>query len=273
MGRRSTCIGRLALASLLASVPVEASTGFVVARRDVAALAGANVDSVDPRARLWFVPGDERGHGRVCFGPGVDTPLGGMNAAGLFFQRLRLDGPAHPRPADKKTHSGNALDRVMGSCSTVDEVVRHFRRYDLGFGDAHVIFGDATGAAAIVERGAIHKKTRNGRLQVATGFRLSTTTPQEAGCPRHRAVTESLGECEAPSLEDVRAALSAASGNTTVYSTAYDLANADVYVYLSRDFRNAVRIDLAEELAEGAQEHDLAEFFELRLLRQAMSKR
>jgi hypothetical protein len=262
----------LLVALCAATNPGEACTVFLVAR-DGAILAGNNEDWVDPDTKVWFVPGAKKKnrttHGRVYFGFGDGWPQGGMNEKGLFFDGLALDGEEDEADPEKRVAAGNIVDRVMANCANVQEALDLLEKYDLGFGNAQLFFGDASGDAAIVERGATHRK--DGDYLVSTNFRLSRKTPEEAGCPRFQAAGNVLAGCGSPTLESARDALAASKQEITLYSNVYDLATGDVYVYLDHDFRNVIHFNLAEELARGEKTYDLPDFFERRLLKQESS--
>ncbi len=262
----------LALVLAVNSTPGRACTVFLVARGG-AVLAGSNEDWVAPDSKIWFVPGVKKGRrttlGRVYFGFGDGWPQGGVNEKGLFFDGLALDGEQDEADPEKQRASDNVVDLVMASCATVAEALEMLDTADLGFGNAQLLFGDATGDAALVERRATHRK--DGDFLVSTNFRLSRRTPEQAGCVRHAAATGVLASCGVPTVDSARDALEASKQDITLYSNVYDLVTGDVVIYLGGDFRNAVRFNLAEELAQGEKTHELTRFFEHRLLRQQVS--
>jgi hypothetical protein len=268
----SGLLAGLALTCVLTSSPGEACTVFLVARGD-AVLAGNNEDWVDPDTRVWFVPAQQKKRrttlGRVYFGFSDGRPQGGMNEKGLFFDGLALNGAEDEADPEKLEARGNLVDRVMANCSTVQEALDLLEKYDLGFGNAQLFFGDAGGDAVVVERNATHRKS--GEFLVSTNFRLSRRTAEEAGCARYAAATGGIADCGVPTVESVREALAASKQDITLYSNVYDLVAGEVHLYVNHDFRTAIRFNLAEELAKGERSFELPDFFERRLLRQEAS--
>lgn len=255
MRRRSIL---LAMACLIAAPrPAPACTVFLCARGGVV-LAGNNEDWADHDTRIAFHPADDRSFGRVYFGFADGYPQGGLNDRGLFFDGLALEGTAEARPG-REPFAGLLTDEAMRRCSTVAEVVELFERYDFpALARAQLLFGDAKGDAAILERGAIVRK--RGGHQVATNFRQSVTPPADARCPRHAKASALLEACGEPTVAAMRGVLDAVDQEITVYSNVYDLVARDVYVYLERDFAGGVRFQLEAELKKGRRTLELASF-------------
>ena len=255
-------IAALLITTVIGAAPARPCTVFLIAR-DGRVLAGNNEDWTDPNTKIWFVTKeDDAHHGRVYFGFGNWFPQGGMNEEGLFFDGLALNGAQDPKPEGKPTFEGNLIDEAMKTCADVGEVVALFERWDFGFGNAQLMFGDAGGRSVVIERGVIHEK--RGEFQVSTNFRLSRQTPEESGCRRYAAATDSLEAARGATIDAARAALEASHQRITVYSNVCDLVNLDVYLWLNHDFETVVEFNLLEELAKGDERYSLPEFFAAR---------
>jgi len=242
------------------AAPALPCTVFLIAR-DGVVLAGNNEDWTDPDTKIWFeVAEKEEHHGRVYFGFGNWFPQGGMNAAGLFFDGLALNGKQDPKPEGKSTFEGNLIAEAMKTCADVDEVMALFEKWDFGFGNAQLMFGDAKGRSVVIERGVMHAKS--GDFQVSTNFRLSRQTPKESGCRRYAAASKTLAGAEEATIDAARKALEASHQSITVYSNVYDLVQRDVYLWLNHDFDSVVQFNLDDELAKGSRRMDLPAFFE-----------
>ena len=66
-------------------------------------LSGNDEDFWSPNTRMWFVPGEDGGYGRVFLGFDDGYPQGGMKQAGLVFEvdvALRLDDVGEVEGAD-----------------------------------------------------------------------------------------------------------------------------------------------------------------------------
>jgi len=253
----------LALLAVVFAGPTEAGTGLVVVR-DERVLAGASGEGFPEQGRIWFVPGKGPASGRVLFGSSRSDPVAGLNEAGLFFEALPLPGAPDVATGDKPPLAGRLASRALRSCATVDEVRALAEANDIGSGDEQLLFADATGAAILVERNAVH--AMEGSYLVATNFRLSRAVEGELPCPRYEAARSVLEKPDLPALDAARDALSAACQESTAYSAVCDLARQRVHFWVGRNFRTAASFDLAEELRKGEREVDLQEFFEGRLL-------
>jgi hypothetical protein len=257
--------GGLLLASLVVflQAPLEAGTGVVVAREGQV-LAGASEDGLGRDASIWFVPARKSNLGRVCFGLSKSAPRAGLNDKGLFFQALPLTGEPDPPVEGKQPSTGNLALRALRTCATVAEVRELLETEDLGEGDEQFLFADATGAAILAERGAVHEMS--GDSFVATNFRLSRASTGEIPCPRYLAAGMVLGKPDVPSFDATRGALAAAVQDSTLYSVVFDLVDGKGYLWAGRDFGNAAEFDLTKELNKGAHEDDVRDFVDRRLL-------
>jgi hypothetical protein len=226
-------------------------------------LGGNNEDYVDPQTRVWFVPGEDGGYGRVYFGYANFFPQGGMNDQGLFFDAMAVDELVDVPQGEREAVGSQLVDTIMTECATVACAIDYFETYHLldtwGF---QFLFGDAAGHSAIIEPLAIIPL--EGDYQVGTNFYQSTTSAQASGCWRYPIATTMLEAAREVSVEVMRNVLDAAhidEGSPTLYSNVYDLNNRLVYLYLFHDYENAIVIDLEEELALGPHAYEIAALF------------
>jgi hypothetical protein len=247
-------------------------TAFLVAR-DGAVLAGNNEDWTDPNTRVWLHPAKDGRYGRVYFGFSDGFPQGGMNEKGLFFDgfALETDEPA-PKGREPFEHGLSQLvDDVMGRCATVAEALEWFERYEMGYGRGQLIFGDAKGDAALIERNAVVRKS--GDFLIGTNFRQSKVEPKKSGCSRWARADSMLREARNVDVDLVRGVLEATQQKLTVYSNVYDLARGDIHLYLNHDFTRGAKFNLREELQRGERALGLPAFFEeLRARKPAASR-
>jgi hypothetical protein len=226
-------------------------------------LVGNNEDSDNPRTRLWFVPADGSRHGRLYVGYDDLFPQGGMNDRGLWF-----DGFVAPRVQDgrgqrRPRFSGNLLDEAMATCATVAEVVALFERYDRDFLESAVVmFADASGDAASIERYAVVRKT--GPHFVQTNFHQSGATRRGPG-DRYRLATTMLGQAGDAISHDLFVDVLAATRQTgpyrTVYSNVYDLTTRRMTLFQPDDPARTVTFNLEEELAKGRRVLEIPALF------------
>jgi hypothetical protein len=125
------------------------------------------------------------------------------------------------------------------------------------------IFGDATGASAIIEGDAI--LPRQGDCQIVTNFRQSIF-PSGKGydCGRYKIASARLQAVPEPTLDEFRRILAATHSegqDVTLYSYIADLTQGLVYLYHFHNFENVVVFDLRKELAKGRHVYDLPDLF------------
>jgi hypothetical protein len=225
------------------------------------------------------LPAAEGKFGRVYFGfdaghtpdggMGLLHPQGGMNEQGLFFDGASAEDVQVPRDSSKAPHDHEVCSilKAMEKCSTVDEVIEYFERYDCsGFWNGQFLVGDRFGNSAILEPLTVIRKT--GRYQVVTNFLQSRTPPETPRDPRYRLAARLLEESDGVSVDLMRRVLSAThweehSGSMTVtlYSYICDLKRGEIYVYNFHDFEEVLKINLREELAKGESLRTIASLF------------
>ncbi|MDP8268342.1 MAG: hypothetical protein P9L97_06385, partial [Candidatus Tenebribacter davisii] len=115
-------------------------------------LVGNNEDWKDPNTVIWFQPGE--GEKFDCMYVGFDDyfPQGGMNETGLCFDGFATKSKPITKAAGKPGFQGIMNKHIMETCSTIDEVIAEFDKYNLQFLDgAMLMFVDKTGDAVIIE--------------------------------------------------------------------------------------------------------------------------
>ena len=99
-----------------------------------------------PISRLIRLPGNKLA--RLWYG-WDDFAQGGINEAGLFF-----DGAVTPEqdiPGGGRGPKGNLGDDILARCHTVNEALQFLEDRDIALSNAHMMLGDASGHAVVVE--------------------------------------------------------------------------------------------------------------------------
>ena len=240
----------------------QACTG-IYAFQDGVALAGNNEDYWNPNIKMWFVPAQPGALGRVYFGFDNLFPQGGMNEKGLFFDGFATRAVPATKSRHKPRMARDLLDRVMAKCSTVDEVVSEFEKYNLEpLARAMLFYADKHGNSVIIEGDNFVKKS--GRYQICTNFYQSQMKPEEYTCRRYKAANEMLAKSTTISVDLFRRILDTAHAegpSYTLYSNICDLTNGKIYLYHFHNFDNVVELDLATELKKGQRVIDIPTLF------------
>lgn len=243
---------------------------IVYAADDDMALAGNNEDWTGLFAKIRFLPASEGKFGRVYFGfDPVRWPQGGMNDQGLFFDAATAESVHVPRDPSKLDHghAGDLIVKAMEECTTVEEVLDYFARYDCsGPWSGHYLVGDRFGDSAIIEPLTVIRKSN--RYQVITNFLQSRISPETSKEPRYLLARRLLDASDKISVDLIRRVLSAThweeysgSMTVTVYSYICDLKQGEIYVYNFHDFTEVVKFNLRDELAKGESLHTIASLF------------
>lgn len=234
------------------------------------ALAGNNEDWNKPYGNIWFLPPEKGKFGRVYFGwiiNDVKYPQGGMNDKGLFFDGATAKHVIVPCDSSKIPYEGSLILKAMEECSTVEEALKLYDRYDVsGSWGGHYLVGDRFGDSAIIEPQTVIRK--QGKFQVATNFFQSGTKPENITDTRYRIATEILGKSDTISIDLFRRILNAVhyeeysgSMTATIYSYICDLKRGEIYLYNFHNFEDVVKINLQEELKKGDRVHSIVSLF------------
>ena len=235
-------------------------TGIYI-HNDSITLAGNNEDWTDYKTKMWFVPSENGNFGRVYFGYSNFYPQGGMNEKGLFFDGFATAPHEVVNSEGKEIFNGNLSDYALATCSTVEEVIKLYKSYNLNqFKNFMLMFGDAHGKSVIIEGDDFI--INEGEYQVCTNFCQSKTKTADIRCWRYLKADAMLKTNSGISVELCKSILQKVSQvGLTQYSNIYDLKNKKVYLYHFRNFDNVVEIDLQKELKKGKKSYDIASLF------------
>ncbi len=252
----------LALLFAFTSVPGAACTGVVIAR-DGHVVVGGNEDWFRNDSYLWAEPAAGRLHGVVYFGYEIRGEFGnsepywyefqGINSAGLFFDSFSAPCAGLSDEEQFKPRMTRRMEQlIMRWCSTVEEAVRMITQYDRAFMTCmQYLLVDRTGAAAVVENGAV--VWMEGDTFALTNFYLSDRTHGHWPCWRYDIATQMLAAKSEPTVEWVAAILNAAHTPATRYTIVCDLTTTIANAYYVGDFHRPISIDLALLWAEGSE--------------------
>jgi tetratricopeptide (TPR) repeat protein len=234
------------------------------------ALAGNNEDANRFDSYIWFLPAEKGKFGRIYFGwriKNVRYPQGGMNDKGLFFDGATAENVKVPRDPSKLPYEGNLILKAMEECSTVEEVLKLYDRYDVsGNLGGQYLIGDRFGNSAIIEPQTVIRK--KGKYQIATNFFQSKTKPENSTCERYHIAEELFEKSDNISVDLFRRILNATHQEvcsqwmtSTIYSYICDLKKGEIYIYNFHNFEDVVKINLQEELTKGERFHPILSLF------------
>ncbi len=121
---------------------------------------------------------------------------GGINEAGLFFDGAVT--PLQQKIKGAKKYKGNLGNELLAKCKTVEEALEFLKNNKIGLPDAHMMLGDASGNAVVLEWiDGIEKiiSIENNQL-IMTNFLLADPSIGNHPCPRYNAIQSAIEKME-----------------------------------------------------------------------------
>lgn len=192
-----------------------------------------------------------------------DFAQGGINESGLFF-----DGATTPEEALAEGHTqpkGNLGDQILARCKTVQEALAYLEQQKIALTNGHLLFGDRTGNAVVVEWVSGQRRTvpiAHNQLMV-TNFLLTDTTRGNYPCPRYAAMEQELNrlrqsknpvglrEVGQVAARAVQPKSKDATGREagTLYSTFINITDMEFVLVYQLDNAKMNKLDLKTEFA------------------------
>ncbi len=221
---------------------------------DVDAYIKIEPKSKNKYARLWY---------------GWDKfAQGGINAKGLFF-----DAAVTPEQEKIKGYSNpnkNLGDRILAHCATVDEALIFLEKEKIALNKSHIMFGDKTGKAVIIEWVNRERKLHwiDGNKLIMTNYLLSKPEAGNYPCYRYESIENRILQME-ESGEDISLLK---VGNTfglasqparemengrkagTVYTTFIDITDYKFFLVSRLNNENVIKLDLITEFSKSKEQ-------------------
>jgi choloylglycine hydrolase len=221
----------------------------------------------DVKPYIRIIPNSTKELGRIWYG-WKNFGQGGINEKGLV-----IDGAVTPEqkiPAGyKPSPKGNITDKILARCKTVDEAVHYLEEKKIALKNAHLLLGDKSGKAVIIEWINGIKQIvaiKNNRL-VATNFNLSDTSQNKRTCWRYPLIQKGLDVLDARDTKDtidlkavgnviakaVQLPQTDPTGKVggTLYSTFIDLTEMKFILVFKLDNSKIQKLDILKELQTG----------------------
>lgn len=190
-----------------------------------------------------------------------DFAQGGVNSSGLFFDAAVT--PDQKMPKGYRLPDGNIGDRILAKCRTVEEALTYLEKEKFAVHQSHLMFGDATGRAVIIEwiDGEQHVIEMDGNYLIATNYLLLKPEAGNYPCNRYASIEERIQELDAaggpkgfPGISNLTGGAMQVprkleNGNTvgTLYSSFIDLTDMKMVFLPKLDNSRVLQFDLAEE--------------------------
>ena len=216
----------------------------------------------DQKVVLRILPAKAGTYARLWYG-WHRFAQGRVNENGLFF-----DGAVTPESAIPEGYGpprGNLGDRILAKCKVVEDALKLLEDEKIALDNAHMMFGDSTGNAVVVEWVDARKRLIwiQDRKLIMTNFLLAKPELGGAPCPRYQSIEKNIEafrhQDKEVTLLGVGNMLGAAvqvprkteDGRQagTLYSTFMDLKNLKLVFVPKLDSSKAVKLDLRQEFS------------------------
>lgn len=144
------------------------------------------------KAYIQINPETDKSYARLWYGWN-DFAQGGINQHGLFF-----DGAATPKQQITQGYHDpkgrNVGDEILATCKTVDEAITWLEKEKIAISEGHIMFGDSTGNAVVIEWVQGEKKIVHiaDNMLITTNYLLTDTTAGNYPCYRYNSIEERL---------------------------------------------------------------------------------
>lgn len=155
---------------------------------------------LDVDAYIQIEPKSKKKFARLWYG-WENFAQGGINEKELFFdaavtpEQEKIKGYGNPK--------NNLGDKILSSCSTVDEALKFMEKEKIALNKSHMMFGDKTGKAVIVEW--VHGKRQlhwiEGNKLIMTNYLLSEPKAGNYPCYRYESIEKRISELENNEVE------------------------------------------------------------------------
>lgn len=239
---------------------VDAKTGKIYAVNnedywyDVDAYIKIEPKSRNKLARLWY--GWE------------NFAQGGINEKGLFFdaaitpEQERIKGYGNPR--------NNLGDKLLAHCSTVEEALAFLESEKIALNQSHIMFGDKTGKAVVVEwingERKLHWIEEN--KLIMTNYLLSDPEAGNYPCYRYKSIEDRIMEMENSGEEISLLKVGNTFGQAaqpareqeegrvggTVYTSFIDITDNKFFLSYKLSNNNVIQLDLDIEFSKSKRQ-------------------
>lgn len=252
---------------ILESIKPHSCTIFTAVQEETV-LYGDNFDFHEGDLVIGFYPPSGNGYGSIHFGykKGQGQSYSRVvNDQGLAWAVNSIPrGKLNPHPERPYSHAeDNYFSTISKRAATVEDAIRIARFFDFGDGlEVQIHIADASGDAVVIGPGRdgeiefTRKPAGQGYL-LSTNFNLAIPErgPVDFRWDTASSMLDTLHGSQTLTPEFAGEVLNAVHLKTltthTLFSNVIDLKNGDIYIYYMSQYDQAVKINIAEELAKG----------------------
>lgn len=215
---------------------------------------------LDVDAYIQIEPKSKKENARLWYG-WKNFAQGGINDKGLFFdaavtpEQEKIKGYHNPK--------NNLGDKILAFCSTIDEALAYIEKEKIALNKSHMMFGDKTGKAVVVEWVNGERKLhwiKDNKL-IMTNYLLSEPELGNYPCYRYNSIEDRISEMEKSGEEITLLKVGNTFGQAgqppreseegrvggTVYTSFIDITDNKFFLSYKLSNENVIKLDLSIE--------------------------
>ncbi len=247
--------------------PSKSAACSVLYYKDIAAGKIYAVNSedffLDVDAYIQIEPKSKKNFARLWYG-WDQFAQGGINEKGLFFdaavtpEQEKIKGYANPKR--------NLGDKILTQSSSVKEALEVLEKEKIALNKSHILFGDKTGQAVVVEWVKGERKLHwiVGNKLIMTNFLLSEPKAGSYPCYRYKSISDRINQLETSgeiinllkigntfgqAVQPARKHENNRFGGT-VYTSFIDVTENKFFLSYKLSNKNMIKFDLKEEFSK-----------------------
>ncbi len=222
---------------------------------------------LDVKAYIQIEPKTKKKLARLWYG-WDNFAQGGINEKGLFF-----DAAVTPNQKKIKGYTNpqnNLGNNLLASCATVEEAIAFLEKEKIALDRSHIMFGDKTGKAVIVEWLNGEKKLhwiQDNKL-IMTNYLLSNPNAGNYPCYRYKSIENRISDMENSKEEITLLKVGNTFGQAvqppaktrdgkivgTVYATFINITDNEFVLSYKLSNENVIKLDLTKEFAKSKRQ-------------------
>ena len=218
---------------------------------------------LDTKPYIQIEPKTKKKHARLWYG-WDNFAQGGINDKGLFF-----DAAVTPKQKKIKKYGNpkdNLGDRILAYCATVDEAIAFLEKEKIALDRSHIMFGDKSGKAVIIEWVKGEKKLvwiQDNQL-IMTNYLLTKPKAGNFPCQRYESIENRIAAMEKDEDEitllkvgntvaqAVQVARKTGNGRVlgTLYTSFINITDNEFVLSYKLSNTNIIKLDLNKEFVK-----------------------
>ncbi len=222
---------------------------------------------LNTKAYIQIEPKTKKKYARLWYG-WDNFAQGGINDKGLFFDaavtpiQKKIKGYSNPK--------NNLGDRILAYCATVEEAIAFLEREKIALDRSHIMFGDKSGKAAIIEwvKGKKIVHWRDSNEMIMTNYLLSKPNEGNYPCARYESIHQRVNAMEKSNEEITLLKVGNTVGQAvqtprklddgrvlgTLYTSFIDITDNKFFLSHKLSNTNVVQLDLNKEFAKSKRQ-------------------